>query len=186
MPQYPLPDRVGAEEVLAAAARRTAALHDAARGLDRSGAVWQPRGHEPAEVVCHNDLAPDTMVLDGGRLVGIIDWDTASPGPRVWDLAYLAYRLVPLSHPDHDGLRLDRVARARRLRVLCDALGHDLAPPEVLRGAVVRLEDLAAWTLARATADDDDRLRGHVDLYRRDARWIGASCGVLAEDRASD
>ncbi len=37
------------------------------------------------------------MVFHQGNLRGLIDFDTASPGPRVWDLAYLAYQLVPFT-----------------------------------------------------------------------------------------
>ena len=96
-PQDPMPDWVYRDEVLVQAARLMAELHTASAGLDRTGAVWQLPTHEPAEVVCHNDFAPYNLVFDADhRLTGVIDWDTASPGPRVWDLAYLAYRLVPL------------------------------------------------------------------------------------------
>ena len=57
-------------------------------GLDIHRSIaWQTPAHKPPEVICHNDFAPDNMVFDGRRrLVGVIDGDTASPGPRVWDL----------------------------------------------------------------------------------------------------
>ena len=54
-------------------------------------------GDLPAEVVCHNDFAPYNVVFDDGGPVGVIDWETAAPGARVWDVAYAAYRWVPLS-----------------------------------------------------------------------------------------
>ena len=59
--------------------------------------MWQSPTREPAEVVCHNDFAPYNTVFRDRRLTGVIDWDMASPGPRVRDLSYLAYRLVPLT-----------------------------------------------------------------------------------------
>ncbi|NYH91215.1 aminoglycoside phosphotransferase (APT) family kinase protein [Actinopolymorpha rutila] len=33
--------------------------------------------------------------------MALVDWDTAAPGPRMWDLAYLAYTLVPLAAPEN-------------------------------------------------------------------------------------
>ena len=36
---------------------------------------------------------------------------------------------------------------------------------------VVRLEELAAFTEARVE-EGQEHLRSHVELYRRDARWI--------------
>lgn len=178
MPQYPLPDWIWSEDVLADAARHLAQLHAATTDFDTTDAVWLLPAHEPIEVVCHNDFAPYNMVFADGRLSGIIDWDTCSPGPRVWDLAYLAYRLVPLTDPaNSDGLDSDVNQRARRLRLVCDAYSHghsdSLEPADVLAVAVQRLFDLAAFTQSRADFGQED-LGDHVDLYRRDAGWITA------------
>ncbi|MCG5455869.1 aminoglycoside phosphotransferase family protein [Micromonospora sp. PSH03] len=124
------------------------------------------------------------MVFTDRRLTGVIDWDTASPGPRSWDLAYLAYRLVPLAHPDNgDAIGSDLGERARRLRVLCDAYGSEQDPAHVLQVAVHRLHDLAVFTEARADQGQEN-IRGHVGLYRRDARWITAHADQLGRDVA--
>ena len=77
MPQCPLPDWVWHDDVLTSAACFLADLHRAGDGFGRTGAVWRPPRDR--------------------RLTGVIDWDMASPGPRVRDLSYLAYRLVPLT-----------------------------------------------------------------------------------------
>jgi hypothetical protein len=141
------------------------------------------------------------MVFTGTRLTGVIDWDTASPGPRVWDLAYLAYRLIPLTEPGNieDG-PITPSDRARRLSLLCDAYadagrtGAEGAaasgsleltgvpagateplprPADVLPVVVERLHALADFTEARAE-EGHEHLRSHVDLYRRDAAWVAA------------
>ncbi|WP_196930109.1 phosphotransferase [Micromonospora ureilytica] len=139
---------------------------------------------QPAEVVCHNDFAPYNMVFTDRRLAGVVDWDTASPGPRSWDLAYLAYRLVPLAHPDNgDAIDSGLGERARRLRLLCDAYGSEHEPARILQVAVHRLHDLAAFTKARADQGQEN-IRSHVGLYRRDARWITAHADQLGRDVA--
>jgi phosphotransferase family enzyme len=183
VPQYPLPAWSWSEDILTDAAWHLAQLHAAGADFDITDASWQIPAHEPVEVICHNDFAPYNMVFAQGRLTGVIDWDTASPGPRVWDLAYLAYRLVPLTDPANgDGPDIDMGRRTRRLRLLCDTYsrchGHEVGPAAVLPVAVQRLHDLAHFTQARADAGQEG-LRSHVDLYRRDAAWISAHTKAL-------
>jgi len=177
VPQDPMPAWVWTDAVLVDAAARLAALHGAGCDFDTAGGCWQLPVHAPAEVICHNDFAPYNLVFDAGRAIaGVIDWDTASPGPRVWDVAYLAYRLVPLAAPANPdiGRRGDRDERRRRLALLCESYGHDLEPAEVAATAVRRLRELADFTAARAAAGPP-QLDDHVRLYRDDAVWLSAS-----------
>lgn len=179
VPQYPLPEWVWAESVLISSGRHLAQFHDASVSFDRTGATWQLPVHEPAEVICHNDFAPYNMVFTDGQLTGVIDWDTASPGPRAWDLAYLAYRLVPLHDPNDETSGItDLAALALRLRLLCDSYGADIGPAEILEVVPGRLRELAAFTEARAAAGHDD-LSAHASLYRRDAAWVTAQVSRL-------
>jgi hypothetical protein len=125
--------------------------------------------HEPAEVICLNDVAPYNMVHDGEQLVGFIDMDMASPGPRAWDLAYLAYRIcgwcedmpAPTDGPPPEA----------RLNHLLDSYGRDSAPPvpDLMRTMRRRLHDLADWTDKHALASGAHRLLEHAAMYRRDA-----------------
>ena len=50
------------------------------------------------------DSAADVVYKDG-RPQGIIDFDMAGPGPRMWDIAYVLYTSVPLANfsPEMDG-----------------------------------------------------------------------------------
>jgi len=180
VPHYPLPHWVWGDDVLESAAHLLCELHEATVGFESRDAVWQLPTHEPAEVVCHNDFAPYNLVFSERRLTGIIDWDTASPGPRAWDVAYLAYRLVPLTHPANpDALRGPLAERARRLALLSDTYGPLVTPTDILPAAIARLEDLAAFT-DRRFRSGNAALLGHADLYRRDARWIDAHADDLA------
>ena len=116
-------------------------MHDATVALLDQPSYWQTGPHEPAEVICHNDFAPYNMVFRQQRLVGIIDFDRAAPGPRLWGLAFLAYHLVPLS----EGGMSERM-RAERLRLLLEAFGTDAQPSDLIAVAAERLVELAGWT----------------------------------------
>ena len=159
MPAYPMPSWAWDERVLGPAARLLRALHDATEGFDGAGRPWRSPVHEPAEVICHNDFAPYNLVFRDGLPVAAIDFDHASPGPRVWDLAYLAYRLAPLGARENPDLPW-RDDRTRRLGSLCAAYGGP-SPGEVLAILPRRLLGLAEISPPE-----------HAALYRADAaQW---------------
>jgi aminoglycoside phosphotransferase (APT) family kinase protein len=173
---YPLPGWIWASHLLEEASALLRRIHDASAPLARGRTGWQLPSHEPIEVVCHNDVAPYNMVFEDGHLTGLIDFDTASPGPRVWDLAYLAYRLVPLGgHAGRDApaesermLRLDR---------LMSAYGMTLDRSTFLSVVVDRLKELAEYTDSRATDTGNDSFVEHAAMYRRDGLTIRAMTG---------
>jgi len=159
VPAYPMPGRLWDDAVLVDAARRLRELHDATPDFDLAGRCWRMPVHEPVEVVCHNDFAPYNFVFRDRVLAGVIDWDTASPGPRIWDAAYLAYRLVPLTAPGNpDAIASSAAERARRLELLCAVYGG-LRPADVVATAARRLDELMA-------------LGRHVEIYAADAAHL--------------
>lgn len=89
-------------DILSVAARMLRKVHDASLPLVTSHPDgWALYSHPP-EVICHNDFAPYNMVFDRGMPTGVFDFDLAGPGPRMRDLAYLAYWLSPLSFSGTD------------------------------------------------------------------------------------
>ena len=166
VPAYPLPAWVWGHEALVSSARLLRELHDATIGCDASG-PWRSPTHEPVEVICHNDFAPYNCVYDDGRAVGVIDFDFASPGPRLWDLAYLAYRIVPLSTDTADGFTADE--RKGRLGALLRAYDTDATPDELRRMLVHRLTELAGVSDEMAEVLGKPELHEHAALYRADA-----------------
>jgi Phosphotransferase enzyme family len=173
VPSYPMPDWVWDDAALVAAARLLRRYHDATVDFPRADRSWQLPAHGPDEVICHNDFAPYNFVFRGRVLHGVIDFDTASPGPRAWDLAYLAYRLVPLAGPgNRDALASSDRSRAARLRHLCAAYGGGVTPAAVLALAPERLDELAVFTAARAGDGGGAELRSHVGVYRADASHV--------------
>lgn len=66
------------------------AIHDASEQFEPDPqAVWETAIPAPGgDLVCHNDLTPWNLIM-GDRWV-FIDWDSAAPSTRLWDLAYSA------------------------------------------------------------------------------------------------
>ena len=182
---YPLPAYMWFDEALAGAARLLRRLHDATLGyVAPEGATWQFAYPDSTrhEVICHNDVAPYNTVFVDGRPRALIDFDTAGPGPQVWDVAYAAYTFVPLASfsPRADGRVVpyesaqDAEERARRLRLLGVAYG--LATDDVIPTVARRLEALCELLIERAEAGDDAYHRlvaeGHLDHYRREVAFV--------------
>ena len=196
------PPWLRAEAILTDVARRLREWHDATATFERGpDDVWWWPGKLPTEVICHVDFAPYNHVFVEDAFVGLIDCDIAYPGPRLWDLAYTAYRYVPLTpHVDEkvpddewpDRTDLPRTEVLRRLGLFLDAYaGSDsrLRYPEadLLGYAVQRLVAMADWCDTRESED----LRRNGVMYRAHAVWIaagalGAATPVTVADVAAD
>jgi len=173
VPVYPLPAWVWADRVLSEGARRLRRLHDASVGFSSDGAVWQSPAKIPAEVVCHNDFAPHNLVFRDGRIIGAIDFDFCSPGPRVWDISYFATRAVPLTAESPEGAPGMGQAR-RRVEIILDAYGSDqtITFEDVVRVAIIRLHDLADLSRRKAEELDKPRLAADATSYDRDGHYL--------------
>jgi aminoglycoside phosphotransferase (APT) family kinase protein len=176
---YPLPDFMLSTETLRKVARTLRAYHDATPGFAvAANAVWQSPEHEPAEVICHNDFAPYNVMFERSTPTAVIDFDLASPGPRVWDLAYAAYRFVPLTDPANPDVPYLGVAeQARRLAEFCSSYrSARIGPREVLATAPSRLRELVAFIVDAAAAGDTAQQavleRGDTAIYERDVAYL--------------
>jgi aminoglycoside phosphotransferase (APT) family kinase protein len=118
------------DEELARVGRLIRGFHEASKSfVSPAAARWQFMVGAPREggVVCHNDLSPDNTIYEpSGNPRAFIDWDLAAPAPPIWDLAWAAYRFVPL----YDEATCERLGypsgrQAERLRILNDAYGFE-------------------------------------------------------------
>jgi len=175
VPTYPLPEYVWQEDILRQGARRLRTLHDASSGFGSDGAIWQSPTRVPAEVVCHNDFSPHNLVFRDGRIVGAIDFDLCSPGPRLWDLAYFATRAVPLTaDPPRSAPGMDQARR--RAQTILDAYDDARAVTwdDVLRVAIIRLHDLADLSRKKANELHKPELVDDATAYDRDGHHLAA------------
>lgn len=117
---------------LAAAASLMREFHDATASFpDRAG----------CEVICHNDWAPPNCVFDGTRPIGMIDFDTLTPGPRLWDLGYSAHTFLNLGNGDYG-----TEEQLRRLRLFASAYGlEESRLTELVVHITARLTSCARW-----------------------------------------
>ncbi|MEV2268841.1 phosphotransferase enzyme family protein [Nonomuraea africana] len=181
---YPLPAYAWTDAALREVGRMLRAYHDATVGCPVEG-PWYLPAREPAEVICHGDVAPYNTVFRDGLPVAFIDFDTAHPGPRLSDVAYAAYRFVPLSAVGNGEAVVPVAEQARRLRLFCDAYGlpsaERAALPRMVGERLHALVDLMRAQAAAGNAAFAGHLAdGHDTLYLTDAAHIARHADSLS------
>ena len=176
---YPLQGYMWSDESVREVAGFLRRYHDATIGYRAPhGTTWQLEypDHGQHEVICHNDVAPYNMVYKDKKPHGLIDWDTAGPGPRLWDIAYAIYRFIPLSYAlDMQELGLtDLTTQARRLRLFSQTYGLALPYEAILDAVERRLDALCTLLLQRAHDPVYRKMidEGHLDHYRHDIVFL--------------
>jgi hypothetical protein len=173
VPVYPLPGWVWADAVLVDGAQRLRQLHDASIGFPLENAVWQSWTRVPVEVICHNDFSPHNLAFVAGAIVGAIDFDMCSPGPRIWDIAYFATRAVPLTAAVPAGAPNMADAR-RRVELILASYGSSATWHDVMLVAIRRLWELADFSISKADELGKPHLRDEARDYQRDAEYLTA------------
>ena len=131
--------------------------HAAVASFDPAAHTWPPSPPAPfgGGLVSHNDVNLDNVVFRDGRPVALIDFDLASPGSRVWDVANAVRLWAPL-RPDGDIADARRGRSLARLRLFADAYGLDGADRDDLLTAVAMNHDWSYDVIGAAIA------RGHT------------------------
>jgi Phosphotransferase enzyme family len=127
----PHPPWALSDEALVGVARLLRAFHDAVASFDPSPYTWPQAVPERFRdgTISHNDPNLDNVVFVAGRAVALIDFDLASPGSAVWDVACAARLWAPLRDP----VDVPHARSLERLRLFLDA--YDLPLRE--RGRVI-------------------------------------------------
>ncbi len=174
---YPLPATLWSDNVLIATAQFLRRYHDATVNFVLpTDANWQfiyPDAQQH-EVICHNDVAPYNIVYQNNLPSALIDFDTAGPGPRLWDIAYALYRFIPLSYaPDMQEQDLtDLRSQSHRLHLFCTAYGQLFPISTLLATVGERLQAMCDTISNGAAAHNPAYQRllaeGHLDFYQRE------------------
>lgn len=174
------------DEVLVEVASMLRGFHDASASFGQQPSMeWMLSypGNDPHEVMCHNDVAPYNVVFVNGKPTAIIDFDTACPGPRLWDIVYTLYTFVPLGRfvPDSKGqlLLYDPVIhvmdRKKRIVLFFEVYGMTL-PTNVIEYLLLRLGELCNTLLTKARNGEPEFVKmvagGHVEHYLSDIAFI--------------
>ena len=164
---------IWSEENVTAAGRFLRRYHDASAGFLSRVDQW-PNARFPREqweVLCHNDAAPYNFVYQNKVMSGLIDFDVASPGPRMWDIAYTLYTCIPLA-----GYRLEEEAgRPERVRRFFEAYGME-QPADWYEWVIRRIQGMVDLIEEKAAAGDAVFIRmkenGDADYYRREVTFL--------------
>lgn len=182
---YPLKSYMWADDVLIEIAKMLRLYHDAVSDFPLSD-DWKPLDHTPGkiEVLCHNDFAIYNIIFHHKKPIGIIDFDVAAPGPRIWDIAYTLYTCIPLSRLYHsesgeavyyEPLR-DAGRIKKRVEIFFESYGMKGIEEDYLEMVLLRLEALCQYILRKAgegdTAFQKMLDQGDYDHYQNDIQFI--------------
>lgn len=182
-----LPEYVWRDEVLVHLGALVRDYHDVASIFAWKGREWLLETRQPVETICHNELFQWNTVFRAGAPVAFIDWDTAAPGPRAWDVGAVAWMWVPFWHDElcrAAGLPTGVAEKARRFRLLLDAYGLEpdiaivQAGLERMQGFLEHMRRLASegseWEAAMAR-------RGVFDEMTLTIEWVKEHATALVE-----
>jgi hypothetical protein len=176
------PDWLWDRIILGEAAARIREWHNATPDFDLARTQWLMENHEPKEVICHNDFAPYNCVFRDNSLVGLIDFDVCSPGSRLWDLAYAAYRFVPLwpdrvLEPQWDISPFTIQEMQERLQFFLETYSREekefhYSPKELILKVQERLKTLSLWSKNFGEQKGNAEILDNARMYATHGDWV--------------
>lgn len=177
---YPLSEKASSISVLLSSAQLLRAYHDVSvnfLNVNINSYNWMFPPRDPQEVICHNDFAPYNIIFQGEQAVGIIDFDTAYPGPRKWDIAYALYRFAPFTSKDNEDGFGDLEGQILRARLFCQAYGLSKEDSAEIADLIIeRLQALIDF-LVKSASEGNKKYElnfqaGHHMKYVKDLEYI--------------
>jgi thiamine kinase-like enzyme len=181
---YPLKAYMRSDDVLKEIAKMLRQYHDCVNDFPIDDS-WESLDNTPPdrEVICHNDFAIYNIIFDHEKPVGIIDFDVAAPGPRIWDIAYTLYTCVPLSRffvtETGEKVYYDSIQHADRIKwkiqLFIEAYGKRFEQ-DYIETVLQRIEGLCK-TITRKANEGDAAFQkmiaeGHLEHYQKDIAFI--------------
>ena len=181
----PYSPRALTDEALVSVAVLLRGYHEAVSTFDSAPYAWPPA--PPAsftgELVSHNDVNLDNVVFRDGRAAALIDFDLASPGCRVWDVACAVRLWAPL-RPDRYIENFRRGRALDRFRLFVDSYGLSEVDRERLVSAVLQNHDWCYDVVGTAAADghtgfSDYWSSGAMERAERTRQWYVSNADLL-------
>ena len=178
---WPYPSWALTDDALRSVAELLARYHEAVASFDPSPYDWPTRPPAPFHdgLVSHNDPNLDNIVFRDERAVALIDFDLASPGAPLWDVAIASRLWAPLrSEVDILDSRLG--SSLRRFAFFARACGVRPEEHDLLVDAVRRTH---GWVYEIVRVGGENGSRGYADYWTsggaeradRSERWLSAN-----------
>lgn len=187
----PYPTWALSDDALTSVAELLRRYHQAVATFDPTPYRWPQSPPRPygGGLVSHNDPNLDNVVFRHGRAVAFIDFDLASPGSALWDVAAAARFWAPLRMAA-DITDSRRGHALRRFHLFATAYGMDGLKPHDLIHAIERNHDWL-YTVVRTGAENGNP--GFADYWQQSAervdrtqRWYAANFQLLNDALAGD
>jgi hypothetical protein len=183
----PYPTWALTDDALLSVAHLLRDYHRAVSTFDPAGHDWPPGPPVPfaGPLVTHNDVNLDNVVFRDGRAAALIDFDLASPGSRVWDVAGAARLWAPL-RPDRHVADPRRGRTLTRFRLFADGYGLTDADRDGLVAAVLANHDWSYQVVGTAAANghpafSDYWTSGAMVRARETREWYLENAALLRE-----
>ena len=191
---YPLTGHVASDGALISAAKLLRDYHDATAAFIASPSFadlqWMLPSRAPQQVICHGDYAPYNVALVGCEVVGMFDFDTAHPAPRIWDLAYAVYCWAPFKTHAADALG-NLTEQSKRARLFCDGYGLSVADRHGLVASMIeRIQTLVDFMQGEASKGNqafiENLEQGHHLAYLADIAYLQTNHAVITRALLSE
>ncbi|MEZ8826448.1 phosphotransferase [Vibrio amylolyticus] len=177
---YPLTGAIASQTAIMSAGVILRKLHDVSTSFVKNhnldNMIWMLPKVDPVQVVCHGDFTPYNVALNGDKVIGVFDFDTAHPGSRLWDVAFSIYCWAPFKTDENDKLGTIEQQTARA-KLFCDSYGlSEEGRLQLVDTIVFRLQSLVDYMFAEAKAGNLQFQRnmsdGHHLAYLEDIEYL--------------
>lgn len=177
---YPLPEKLLNDSMVVSAAQLLLKFHQYSEeyvSFLTNTEQWMLPSTFPIEVMCHGDFAPYNVTIQNDEAVGIIDFDTLHPGPKMWDIVYAIYRWVPFTNPESPDSNGTLKVSIRKAKLFLDTYGiNNEDRKSFVKILIKRLESLIEFMRKEASGGNEDFQShindGHLQLYLDDIEYL--------------
>jgi thiamine kinase-like enzyme len=177
---YPLPEMFLRDSMVVSAAQLLLKFHNYSEEyVSRltNNEQWMLPAAYPIEVMCHGDFAPYNVTIVNNEAVGIIDFDTLHPGPKMWDIVYAVYRWIPFKNPNSPDSHGNLKEQIRKTKLFMDTYGvNSKSKNSFVSVLIKRLESLTDFMRYEANNGNKDVQlnieEGHLQLYLNDIKYL--------------